>query len=184
MQRLRVRLNSGEAMKEVIEKLSSYNLFNYLLPGILFAAFGDYITAYKIIQKDLLIGLFLYYFVGLVISRIGSLILEPIMRRVRFVTFAPYTDFVRASQHDRKIDLFSEQNNMYRTLCALFLSLGMLKFFEIIADSIEVTPEFATYILLGLLFLLLAASYRKQTGFIKKRVELANSSEHDAHVGQ
>ena len=52
MQRSRRRLNSGDAMKEIIEKISSYNLFNYLLPGILFAAFGDYITAYKIIQDD------------------------------------------------------------------------------------------------------------------------------------
>ena len=160
-------------MKEVIEQISSYNLFNYLLPGILFAAIGDYITAYKIIQDDLLVGLFLYYFLGLVVSRIGSLVLAPLLQKVRFVTFAPYADFVRASRHDGKIELFAEQNNMYRTLCALFLMLGVLKGFEVLAARMGMTPEVSMYVLVGFLFLLFAVSYRKQTGFIRRRVELA-----------
>lgn len=160
-------------MKEIIEKISSYNLFNYLLPGILFAAIGDYFTSYTIVQDDLLIGLFLYYFIGLVISRIGSLIFEPLMRKAKLVVFAPYADFVRATRQDEKIELFSEQNNMYRTLCALFLMLGVLKGFEVIALRIGMTPETSMYVLLGVLFLLFAGSYRKQTGFIRRRIELA-----------
>ena len=41
--------------------------------------------------------------------------------------FAPYKDFVRACDRDPKLELLSEQNNMYRTLCALFLALPAFK---------------------------------------------------------
>lgn len=161
-------------MTNLIEKISSYNLFNYLLPGILFAAVGDYITVYTFIHDDLLIGLFLYYFIGLVLSRIGSLVIGPLMQKVKFVDFAPYRDFVKATSRDEKIELLSEQNNMYRTLCALFLALGALKGFEMFDQLFSMSPESSMYVLIVLLFLLFALSYRKQTGFIKKRIEAAN----------
>ena len=62
-------------MKELIDKISSYNLFNYLVPGVLLAFAADKFTAYSLVQSDLLIGAFLYYFIGLVASRFGSLAL-------------------------------------------------------------------------------------------------------------
>ncbi len=158
-------------MKEFFEKISSYNLFNYLLPGILFAAFAERVTAYKIIQSDIVVGLFLYYFIGLVISRIGSIVLEPLMRKSRFVTFAPYRDYVTVAAKDAKLETLSEANNMYRTLCALFVSLGMLKLFEFIADWAGLSAQIARFILLGLLFVLFAAAYRKQTRYIRERIE-------------
>ncbi len=161
-------------MKEIIERISSYNLFNYLLPGILFAAFAEHITDYKIIQDDILVGLFLYYFIGLVISRIGSLLLAPLLRRIRLIKFAPYADFVSASKADPKLEVLSEQNNMYRTLCALFLSLGILKLVENVAPD-EAT-ETAKYALIGLGFVLFAGSYVKQTNFITQRVKHKHNS--------
>ena len=67
-------------MKDLLDKLSSYNLFNYLFPGVLFAAFGDRLTSYSLLIDDIMIGFFIYYFIGLVISRLGSLFLEPLLR--------------------------------------------------------------------------------------------------------
>ena len=83
-----------------------------------------------------MIGLFLYYFIGLIISRIGSLILEPFLKLIKFVRFADYEDYVMASKSDPKIDLFSEQNNMYRTLCSLFIMLILFKIFDSIKDTL------------------------------------------------
>jgi hypothetical protein len=159
-------------MKELIEKISSYNLFNYLLPGILFAVFTERVTSYKIIQSDIFVALFLYYFIGLVISRIGSIVLEPLMRRTRFVTFAPYRDYVTVAAKDAKLETLSEANNMYRTLCALFVSLGMLKLLEFLADWAALSAQTDRFILLGLLFVLFAAAYRKQTRYIRERIEV------------
>ena len=64
-------------MKDLLEKLSSYNIFNYLFPGVLFAAMGSHLTSYSLLIDDTVIGVFVYYFYGLVVSRVGSLVLEP-----------------------------------------------------------------------------------------------------------
>ena len=47
--------------------------------------------------------------------------------RVRFLEFADYREFVAACKKDPKIDELSETNNMYRTLCALLLTLTLLQ---------------------------------------------------------
>ena len=164
-------------MKELIEKISSYNLFNYLLPGTLFAALGEQITTYKLIQKDIIIALFLYYFIGLVISRIGSLVLEPLMKKTSFVTFAPYKDFVAVSTKDQKIETLSEVNNMYRTLCSLSVAVGGLKLYEWLSCLSTWVAQVGPYVFFVLLFALFSFSYRKQTNYITKRIE-AGKDEH------
>ena len=70
-------------------------------------------------RADTLVAVFAYYFMGLVISRIGSLMIEPTLKKVGFLKSADYSKFVLASKTDNKLDVLSETNNMYRTLCAL-----------------------------------------------------------------
>lgn len=77
-------------MKDILEKLTSYNLFNYLLPGAIFAVIAEHVTRFSFKQQDIIIGAFVYYFIGLVISRVGSLVIEPILKWVGFVRFAEY----------------------------------------------------------------------------------------------
>ena len=47
----------------------------------MFSVLGDALTSFKFIQSDIVIGAFYYYFVGLIISRIGSLAIEPILKK-------------------------------------------------------------------------------------------------------
>ena len=114
-------------MNALLEKVSSYNIFNYLFPGIVFAVVADTLTTFSFIQEDIILGLFLYYFIGLVISRLGSIVIEPFLKRINFLQHADYTNFIDASKTDNKIELFSEINNMYRTLSSLLLSEFMKK---------------------------------------------------------
>jgi len=165
-------------MKDILNKISSYNLFNYLLPGIVFAVLAERITTYKIIQSDIIVGLFLYYFCGLVISRIGSLIIEPAMKRVSFVKFAPYKDYVQVSAKDPTLETLSEVNNMYRTLCALFLMLLATKAFEAIMMCLNMSGNASAYMLFAALLVLFALSYRKQTKYITQRVEAGKDEHH------
>ena len=160
-------------MKDLLDKLSSYNVFNYLFPGVLFAAAGTSLTSYTLLMDDMVVGVFAYYFHGLVISRLGSLVLEPFFKRTGFVRFAPYDDFVAASKKDEKLELLSEENNMYRTLSSMLLCLLFLLFidFAVRHDFYFISPVFALTLVLFLLFLLFSFSYRKQTGYIRSRVE-------------
>jgi hypothetical protein len=72
-------------MKNLLDKLSSYDIFNHLLPGVLLAVFVDALTLLKILQKDIVVGFFVYYFLGSVVSRIGSLLVEAILRKFNVV---------------------------------------------------------------------------------------------------
>jgi len=157
-------------MNELLTKLSSYNVFNYLLPGVLFAILADDVIHYPIIQKDIVMGAFLYYFVGLVVSRFGSLIIEPILKWLTFVRFAAYSEFVTASQKDPKLEVLSEVNNTYRTLASLFSLLLLLKLFMKIEERFPGLREWNWTTVAVLLLLMFLFSYRKQTSYITKRI--------------
>ncbi len=162
-------------MKELLEKISSYNIFNYLLPG---AVFGFWISSeYELtLASDLLTNAFIYYFLGMIVSRIGSLIIAPILKWMKIIKFDKYKSFIKASKKDEKIDLLSEVNNMYRTFISLFSVIGFLKFYNWLESKIIWLDD--CRIVIGLLFLLIlfALSYRKQTKFITKRIK-ANTDE-------
>src|SRR3989338_5525407 len=162
-------------MKEVLDKITSYNLFNYLLSGVLFVMFLEKFTVFSLIQEDLITGAFVYYFVGLVISRFGSLVIEPVLKRTSFLRPASYSDFISASKSDQKIESLSETNNMYRTFVAMVVLLLLLKAYELFSSSLSFLSGYSLHILLTILLIMFLLSYRKQTQYITKRIN-ANKS--------
>jgi len=161
-------------MKEIIDKITSYNLFNYLLPGILFSVIAQKLTPFPFIQEDIILGAFVYYFIGLVISRFGSLIIEPVLKKISFLKFAKYSDFVSVSKNDPKIEILSEANNMYRTFCSMFVLLLLLKLYSVIEFKYAAIKYYDPYILIILLLIMFLYSYRKQTKYITSRIEANN----------
>lgn len=157
-------------MKDLIEKLSSYNFFNYLFPGVIFAVISEKVTSYSFLQNDVFVGFFVYYFIGLVISRFGSLLLAPILKKVKFIQFTDYKDFVSASVSDPKIELFSEVNNMYRTISSLFALIMLLRIYEWIENKCSILQTHNKLLLIIFLLVMFLFSYRKQTTFIVKRI--------------
>jgi hypothetical protein len=158
-------------MNELLNKISSYNVFNYLLPGIVFSLLAGEIIHYPIAQKDILTAAFSYYFIGLVVSRFGSLIVEPLLKFFSFVKFADYSDFVAASQKDAKLEVLSEVNNTYRTLASLFSLLLLLKLYVKLEGTFPYLKEQDTTILAVVLLVMFLFSYRKQTSYITKRIK-------------
>ncbi len=158
-------------MNELLEKISSYNIFNYLLPGALFAVLATRLTSYDLSQTDVVTGAFTYYFIGLVISRIGSLLVEPALKKLGVVTFAPYADFVSASSSDAKLEVLSEVNNMYRTLASLSLCLLATMVFDQLAGTCLQVRSGVPYLLVTLLATLFVFSYRKQTDYIRSSLQ-------------
>lgn len=159
-------------MKDILEKISTYNLFNYLFPGVVFVVLADAITDYSFVQQDVVLGFFLYYFIGLVISRVGSLVVEPLLRRTSFLKFADYKDYVAATKKDERVEILSEVNNTYRTLCACFGLLILLKFIEIFGRKFSIPQSWEFFILVVALLIIFLFSYKKQTEYVKKRVDV------------
>ena len=157
-------------MKDILQKLSTYNIFNYLLPGIVFVALLRFFTSFDLFIEDIVIGAFFYYFIGMIISRIGSIFIEPILRKSKIVKFSDYEKFISASKRDEKIELFSEINNMYRTFISMFVILLLIVIYEYISEFIPLNDAFKTILGLLVLTFLFLFSYRKQTEYINKRI--------------
>ncbi len=66
----------------LFEKISSYNLFNYLFTGAVFLIGVDRIAGTQCVAWSLIAFVLVAYFMGMVLSRIGSLIIEPVLERV------------------------------------------------------------------------------------------------------
>lgn len=157
-------------MKDLLDKITSYNLFNYLLPGIIFVCLAKEFTDYNLVQDKELIGAFLYYFIGLVISRVGSLFIEPFLKWTHFIEMADYSQFINASKVDSRIDLFSEVNNTYRTLSSMVILLGFTKCYNLLQVACAIPQWLGFSVLIILLAGLFLFSYKKQTSYITKRI--------------
>jgi hypothetical protein len=137
----------------------------------LFAAIANEATSAKLLQRDFVVGVFVYYFLGAVVSRVGSLVIDPILRWIGFVKFAEYADYVSVSKSDPKLDVLSETNNMYRTLAALFLVVGVVSAYGYAAASLPRVQRAAPAICAVALFSLFIVSYRKQSAYIAMRIK-------------
>jgi len=166
-------------MKDLLDRLSSYNFFNNLLPGALFAVIATRYTSATLTSKDLLLAFFIYYFIGLVVSRIGSLIVEPVLIKLGVVSYSDYSKFVSASKSDQKLNTLVEANNTYRTMIALFLCLAAFKSFDVLAIKVPAIGGFAPYALSAFLIFLFIWSFKKQSGYINKRVDCHEESPKD-----
>lgn len=157
-------------MEKVIDKISTYNLFNYLLPGVLFIVLAKNFLFIDLTQGDIVLNVFIYYFVGLVISRFGSLLIEILLKRLRFLKFAEHEDFISASKNDSKLEILSQENNMYRTFIAVFVLLLLSKLYFYTRTIYPFLQSYDFYILISLLLVMFLYSYRKQTTYIFKRI--------------
>jgi len=156
-------------MSELLEKISTYNIFNYLFPGVLYAYTLNELFSINFLQDNLLVGFFLYYFIGLVISRVGSLFIDPILEKVRFIKKEPYKNYIKISKKDDKIDLLSEVNNMYRTIFALILSLLCTALYIKIENHFGIV-DYRSFVAAVFLLILFLFAYRKQTKIIVSRI--------------
>ena len=170
-------------MKKIIEnlllKVSSYDILNNFIPGIIYCILVENMTTWSILTRSIWENMILFYLTGLVISRIGSIIIEPILKSikikkknkiVKFIQFAPYSEFVEAEKMEPKIEKLSMINNSYRTFIATFICVGI----TISANFFR--PDLwncATTWLIGCfgLAVLFVFSYKKQTDYVRRSVE-------------
>lgn len=170
-----------ELLKQIVGKISSYNIFNNLYPGILFCYDLKIVLDINLLSNNWFENLILFYFAGMVISRIGSVIIEPIMKKIKIkkkllLQFAVYSDYEKACKEDSLVATLSETNNTYRTVLSCFICTFVFKVCIVInkvciENKFTFFQENKDWIILILLILLFAFSYVKQTSYVRKRVE-------------
>ena len=107
----------------------------------------------------------------MIISRFGSIIIEPLFKKISFLKFEDYRKFITAAEKDEKIELLSEVNNTYRSITSMIILLFFLKGYSFLEERLTITNNTTYYILGGLLFIMFLFSYRKQTNYIIKRIQ-------------
>ena len=171
----------NELFKQLVDKISSYNIFNNLFPGALFCYLSKILFDFNIISNSWGENLIIFYFVGLVFSRIGSIIIEPAMKSIKIkkkllLQHSNYPDYAKASKEDPLISTLSEINNTYRTLLACMIGALFVKVYVVInkmciEHGFSFFHDNKDWIIVVLLVVLFSLSYVKQTSYVKKRVD-------------
>lgn len=164
-------------MSGILEKLGSYQILTNLLPGAFFGLTLKFFWGLTFPTENIGEDIGAYYFMGLIINRIGSLVVEPVMKRLRFIAYASYPDFTKATKADSKIDTLSEMNNYIRSLLTCVLLLPAIRILQVLSLKwtwLSMNWEWGVIVLLLVLFLF---AYRKQTYYVCKRVETVNIQE-------
>ena len=163
-------------MNELLAKISSYNIFNYLLPGATLVIGASRLGAITFKEEDLATRLLIFYVVGLIVSRISSLVLQPALRWSKLVKHSEYRDYVAAAKTDDKIPTFLEVNNTYRALAVSFVILAGV---SMSIHAHNVSDEYQWKISVALLVIsgIMCLSVRKQSYFINRRVEYAREAD-------
>lgn len=129
-----------------------------------------YYIGIDIFQENIIEMLFIYYFIGSIISRIGSIIVEPILIKCNFIKYASYEDYNKAREKNKNITRLLVVNNMYRTICSGGIILLVANILKKIIEKFSLSMNFINTILIVLVILLYLFSYKKQTKFIFQRV--------------
>lgn len=161
-------------MSEILSKISSYNIINYIIPGGIFYYVLSEINLIKTDDTNLLVLIFLIYFIGMTLSRVGSLIVEPVLNISGFIKSEPYHDYLYAASKDPKIEILMESSALYRTLFTGFLLVFLYKLSEALFfrgidffESIYGNNNWLIIFLTGIYLF----SYKKQVKYVIKRVQ-------------
>ncbi|QAT61993.1 hypothetical protein EQM13_10545 [Acidilutibacter cellobiosedens] len=165
-------------MERFLDKISSYNLLNNLLPGVILCFLIRKRIKYSLLLGNSLVeNLFVYYFIGIVVSRFGSVVVEPICKKLKIITFMPYDNFVLASYKDPKVDILSETNNTYRTFLSLFIVYGIFIIWNALIRDCLFIKRWQNLFLCMALIILFALSYNKQINYINRRIKVTIENE-------
>lgn len=165
----------ADLVTNILGKLSSYNFFNNLYPGVLFVFLLRNIYGIELEWKNWIEAISVCYFIGMIMSRLGSIVIEPGLKKFSVIEYISYSDYIKASNINKPINILSETNNTYRTLLAmsfflLLIKIGIMVNVLCLSHGITFFQDYKEWELLIFLVILFGYSYRKQTIYIYRRV--------------
>lgn len=160
-----------EALAAVIGKISNYNFLNNFIPGAILCVLLKYFVGYDFIVDGTIELLVVFYFVGMVNGRIGSLFVEWLLKKTQLVTFREHRLYIEAEQKDKKIKSLSETNNLYRSIISVVLISLLMKLYKSIFELSGNFDDLSEWVLLVALMVIFTLAYRKQTKYIVSRID-------------
>ena len=162
-------------MEKIFDKIDSYNIITNIVPGAVLAGLLSLLHLCTVQVEGVVASVVLYYFLGVVADRIGSLLVEKILLAWHVVNYAPREEYLKAARKDTDIKKLLEANNMYRAFAGVFLIVVIVKAYQVCANFANLSTAVTEWISVIMLLLLFVCSFIKQTKSIVKRVTVANA---------
>lgn len=162
-------------LDDLLGKISAYDLFNVLLPGALVTYSLSQMPLGSCIDCSNWLALFVMsYVLGLIASRIGSLCIEPLVRKLQPTGKRDYSAFAYAQKRDPKVEQLLMISNMYRSLAGAGVLLVIILLASLLPESHRLPAALCSFIAL------FVASWIKQERYVEKRINF-NLEECDNH---
>ncbi len=168
-----------EILKSFSEKVSSYQIFTFLFPGAVFLALLSHVYSKPLPETNIWEKLFLCYTVGMIISRIGTLIIEEFLfwlgkRFGGFLERIDYKNVILAERKDTKVNMLLQVSNTYRTMAAVFFTLLIV---AVVNKCTSLDLQFSCGLIWFsvIMVILFSLSFIKQYNYVKKRVDFVSS---------
>lgn len=170
----------SDLFKYWLEKISAYDLINNFIPGAVFIILAQKIAGLNLTGDNVFEQIVLFYIAGVIISRIGSVVVEPILKNLHFkkLWFAKHrshSEYAEAEHWEKdkgrdKLSRISAINNMYRTFVSVFLCLLIFIALNKCVPDVWNRNSFLIVACVAMI-ILFAFSYRKQTSYVRSQVE-------------
>jgi hypothetical protein len=155
----------------MFDKLDAYNLVANLVPGAALVYALDYSGFPTPDPNSLGSFLVVSFVVGVMTNRLGSLIVDPVLRKLKFLHQKDYISFVSAENGSDKLETLVANAGLYRT----FFTAGAVYFVLIFSQKIvrkfelDELSVFCFITLIGMVVSLFA--FQKEDGYIHKRIK-------------
>lgn len=152
----------NDIINSLFSKLSAYQLLSLMLPGASLLGTMKFVFSIDI-KADENIWWFLLasYVVGLIISRIGSLLIEEIFKKIGIIKGYNVGNYIAKRKEDDMIETLLSFANLYRSFCALSILLIIVT----IVEGYSLCDYWLYYLLEVLLLLLFGFSFYKQYSY-------------------
>ena len=157
-------------MKEFADVISSYRIVNNLIPGGALCVFSYYFIDNRVLFNNVFFNICLFYIVGIVIGRIGSVIVEKVCKDVGFIDRAKYEDFVEAEKSDTSLKTISEISDLYRNMISLCILLEIGCAISLCFNKQSLCLVETALLISVIVGALMLFAYKKQINYVRRRV--------------
>lgn len=125
----------NEFLKSLSEKLSAYQLFNFIYPGAVFLGILSYKGVPLGMLKEIWWFLLASYFLGMTISRFGSIVIEIICLKFGWIEKYDIKRYADNIAKNSFTAILLELTNIYRTICSMGILLFLCTIFKYQQDD-------------------------------------------------
>lgn len=158
----------SDIVNSLFNKLSSYQLLAILLPGASLLGYMKFFLCIDIkVDENVWWFLLSSYVTGVILSRIGSVVIEGIMKKFSYIKKYDVQKYINKRKEDDLVETLLSFANLYRSFSAVFLTLPIISLLK----GYGVAEHCTMYILYLLLLLLFVISFYKQYGYFCDSVD-------------